>query len=550
MKALTITPAATQLPRPALRAEVIRLDKHRKGAFAVAGDKKKIAAYHWESVITAIRAIQGRGSESAAVDLFMRRAENGDLKPSVMDALAAVSVGKRMMPSRSTIFEKLAAYRDHGVDGLVKKHKGRIRIEGRWEGLALEIWSQSTSPEIAPIHRKLMEVHGFTVGYEQVRGYINALPATLGRMSPARIGRNAYRLSQKSFIRRCIDNLLPGDIYVADGYCADIYLAHPITGKLWRPELTVAMDLASRHIVHMRADEHEGTYAVQNMWAECFVKWNHVPLILYVDNGSGYFNHLMSDEMTGFYARSGVQEVIHAIPGNPHGKGWIERFFRTFKDDFLRVRWAAYCCADEQADEVKNHLVNEVKEGRIALPTLAEFMESVTAWLADYHGRAIPNQPALAKQTLWAQLQPVPPTVNLAVLKRRSEMRKVRRSAVVHMGREYSHPDLLAWNGQPVVLEYDLTDDKVAVIRTEAGDFICDAHLVKKVQQFSDNRLEDLRQKRLENQIKRKQKHLEEDIARAGRVFDAEALAEGALPALEGESQRIEGGDFSLDDFN
>lgn len=537
--------------RPATRGEIVRMDVHRKGPYQLAGDDKRLVVHRWEEVIAEIHRIRGAGKLTPAVELFIERAKDGDLPARVLTALAAVAVGKNTMPSRSTIFEKLEAYRDHGADGLVKKHKGRVRIEGGWEGFALERFSQSTQPDISAIHRELMEIHRFTVGYDQVRGYLNGLPSNLGRMSPARIGARLYKLSQKAFFRRSIDNALPGDIYVADGYKADIYLAHPVTGKIFRPELTVAIDVASRHVVHVRADEHEGTYAVQNMWAEAFAKWNHVPPQLYVDHGSGHENHLMCDELTGFYNRAGVQHVIFAHPGNPHGKGWVERFFRTMKDDFLRVQWAQFCCADEQADEVLNRVTREVKAGRLQLPSLAQFMDSLAAWLERYHSRPVPERgDGISKAALWARLQPIAPTGSLEVMKYRSQPRKVRRATVTQDGREYGHPDLHQWNGQTVVLEYSLTDDHVAVVRTLKGEFICDAHLVKTIQQFSDNRLEELRQKRLDNQIKRKEKHIAEDKARAGRVIDAEAVADGVL--IEGDAvllpqQDDDEGDLILD---
>jgi putative transposase len=540
--------------RPATRCEIVRMDAHRKGAYQLASDAKRLEVHRWEAVIAEIERIRGQGSYNSAVDLFLARAKAGDLPPRVLDAAEAVAVGKKTIPSRSTIFQKLEAYRDHGVDGLIKKHKGKVRAEGGWEGFALERFSQSTQPDISAIHRELMEIHGFKVGYEQVRGYINSLPSSLGRMSPARIGARLYKLTQKTFFRRSIDNALPGDIYAADGYKADVYLAHPLTGNIFRPELTVALDVASRHIVHVRADEHEGTYAVQNMWAEALAKWNHVPLQLYVDHGSGHDNHLMCDELTGFYTRAGVQHVIFAHPGNPHGKGWIERFFRTFKDDFLRVQWAQFCCADEQADEVLNRVTSEVKAGRLQLPSLAQFMESLAAWLERYHSRPVPGRDdGISKAALWAQLQPVAPTGSLEVMKHRSAPRKVRRAAVTQDGREYGHPSLHQWNGQTVVLDYDLIDDKVAVVRTIKGEFICDANLISKKRQFSDSRMDDLRKKRLENQIKRKQKHIEEDKARAGLLIDAEAVAVGGMEALESDTPRLpdSGGDtFSLDDFN
>ncbi len=537
-----MTPGKDGALRPATRGEIIRMDVHRKGAYQLASDDKRMMVHNWEAVFAEIERIRGSGSYNPAVDLFLARARAGDLPPHVLRAAEACAVGKKTIPSRSTIFKQLERYREEGIDGLVKKHKGRVRVEGGWEGFALERFSQSAQPNISSIYRELMEIHKFSVGYEQVLNYINGLPANLGRMSPARIGARLYKLTQKAFFRRSLDNALPGDIYVADGYKADIYLEHPLSpGKIFRPELTIALDAASRYVVHVRADEHEGTYAVQNMWAGAFAKWNHVPLQLYVDHGSGHDNHMMRDELTGFYARAGVQHVIFAHPGNPHGKGWVERFFRTFKDDFLRLQWADFCCADEQADEVLNRVTREVNAGRMKLPTLQEFMASLEAWLERYHSRPVPGRDdGISKAALWAQLQPIAPTSSLEVMKRRSEPRKVRRATVTQDGREYGHADLHQWNGQTVVLEFDLMDDKVAVVRTLKGEFICDAHLLAKKNQFSDSRMDDLRQKRLDGQIKRLEKKMDEQKARAGRLIDAEAVAEGAMPALEGECSRIE----------
>jgi putative transposase len=520
--------------RPATRGEIVQMDVHRKGAYQLATDAQRLHVHNWECVFAEINRIKGFGSLTSAVNLFLARAKAGDLTPRVLDAFAALAVGTKKqagkLPGRSTVFEALSDYEAEGPDGLVKRHKGRVRIEGGWEGFAIEQFSQTTQPDMSAIHRVLFEVHKFKVGYDQVRGYLTKLPANIGRMSPARIGASLYKLQQKVWFRRCIDNALPGDIYAADGYRADIYLAHPVTGGIWRPELTVAMDVASRHIVHVRADEHEGTYAVQNMWAEAFTRWGHVPLQLYVDNGSGHSNHLMCDDVSGFYSRAGVQYTIFATPGNPHGKGWIERFFRTMKDDFLRVQWAQFCCADEQADEVLNRLTREVKAGRVQLPSLAQFMDSLNDWLDRYHSRPVPGRAdRLSKAELWAQLQAVPPPATLQVLKHRSEPRKVTRASLTQGGRTYTHPSLHQWNGQSLLLEYSLTDDSVAIVRTLEGRFVCDAHLVQKKQQFSDSRMDELRKGRERQQIKRKEAAIAEDKARAGLVIDADAVAMGVI---------------------
>lgn len=360
----------------------------------------------------------------------------------------------------------------------------------------------------------------------------------LGRSSPARIGKNLYRLTEKAYVRRSTENALPGDVYVADGYRADVYLAHPVTGGIWRPELTVAIDMRSRVCVGWRADEHEGTYAVQNMWAECFARWGHVPPMIYVDNGSGYKNALMSDELTGFYARAGVQQIIHAIPGNPHGKGWVERFFRQVKDDFLKL-WhgGAFYCGTDMAPEALQKLVRDVKSGQVVLPSLAQFAEAFNDWLDRYAHRAHPEDKTTTRAALWSQLAAIPPHASVTELKRQATVLTVHRAAIKHGRRTYSHADLHAFNGQKLVLEYDLMDDRVGVIRTQDGRWVCDAHLVTAIDAIAPNRLEEKRQARASDAMARLQKKMDEQKARAGLVFDADAVVD----ALDAPTRLLDG---------
>jgi putative transposase len=254
--------------------------------------------------------------------------------------------------------------------------------------------------------------------------------------------------------------------------------------------------------------------------------------------------------------------VIHAIPGNPHGKGWIERFFRTVRDDFLKLWRPQFYCGDDMAKEALDKTCREIKAGRLQLPTLAEFTEDFNKWLATYVQRKHPEDNAQGKTIaeMWAGLVPVKPHHSLAELKRQRALVSVRRARIVHDKREYTHTDLYAFNGQTVVLEYDLEDDRVGIVRTQVGVWICDAHLVSVIDVIAPSRMEEKSKRRLEGQIKRGEKKIAEQKARAGRVFDAEAVAEGGMEALEGDYERLEvdtprlpdsGGDtFSLDDFN
>lgn len=500
-----------------------------------------------ETVVAYVRSLTDAGvSQNNAVSLLLERGQAGQLTPHFASALTGSAKAGRAAPSRSAICEWCALHREGGIAALLPDHKGRVVEAAGWWGPALEYFNQPGKPDMSAVHRRLTEVDGFAVSYDQVRSYLTGVPAMMGRNSPARIGKNLYRLTEKAFIKRSTENALPGDVYVADGYRADVYLAHPLTGDIWRPELTVSIDMRSRYCVGWRADEHEGTYAVQNMWAECFARHNHVPPFLYVDNGSGHKNKLMSDDMTGFYARAGVQQIIHAIPGNPHGKGWVERFFRIVKDDFLKLWRPEFYCGTDMAPEALNHTVREIKAGRLVLPSLAEFADAFNAWLERYHNRPHPEDKSVTRAQVWAGLTPIPPHASVLELKRQAVTLGVRRARITHQRRIYTHPDLHAFNGRDVVLEYDLMDDRVAAIRTQDGRWICDAHLVSAMDAIAPSRMEEKRIARADDAMKRLEKKMHEQLARSGRVIDAEAVAVGARPALEGEAREIEAEEETL----
>ncbi|WP_306602517.1 Mu transposase C-terminal domain-containing protein [Azonexus sp.] len=513
-----------------------------------ATERARQVALYREGVVLYVRALTDTGvTQNNAVGLLLERGAADVLPAHVSTMLAGAAKAGRPAPSRSAICEWCAQYREGGVTALLPDHKGRVVEAAGWWGPALEYFNAPSKPDMAAVHKQLVEVDRFAISYDQVRNYLSGVPAMLGRNSPVRLGKNLYRLSQKAYIRRSTENALAGDVYVADGYRADVYLAHPVTGDIWRPELTVAMDMKSRVIVGWRADEHEGTYAVQNMWAECFARWNHVPPLLYVDNGSGYKNMLMSDEVVGFYARAGVQEVIHAIPGNPHGKGWIERFFRTAKEDFLKMWMPEFYCGDDMAPEVLQRTVREIKAGRLALPTLDQFVAAFNAWLDRYHLRPHPENKYVTRAALWSELVPIPPHACVTELKRQAVLLTVTKAQVKHGKRFYKHPDLHSFNGEKLLLEYDLMDDRVGVMRTQTGRWICDANLVTNMDAIAPNRLEEKRMARASDAMKRLQTKMNEQQARAGLVIDADAMADGA--ALEGTATRLLS-DTSGDEIN
>ena len=510
--------------------------------------KAREVATQRETIVHAINVMVADGvSQNNAVKLLLEKHAAGRLQLYVNSAMLAAAKKGGTAPTRSTLCSWCASYKAEGLPALLPDYKGRVVESAAWWGPALEYYNVAGSkPSMGAVFNRLYEVDGFNVTYDMVRNYLNSVPAMYGRNSPARIGKNLYRLTQKKYIERTVINALAGDVYVADGYCIDVYLQHPVSGRsTWRAELTVAMDLKSRVIVGWRIDENESTVAVQNMWAEAFDRHQHVPPFLYIDNGSGYKNKLMKDELIGFYARAGIQQIIHSRPSNPHGKGWIEQFFRIMKDDFLKLWQPRFYCGDDMADEVKQATYRECDAGRLQAPTLAQFTDAFTAWLQRYENRAHPEDKTVTRVQLWRQLVPIAPHASVTEMKYQAVELMVRRATVTQANRRYGHPDLLAFNGQKIVLEYDLMKNETAIIRTLDGRWICDAHLLLKIDAVATNRLEEKRLKALNMAIKRDEKRTDEKKARAGRVFDAEALTD--YLTIDGEATVVSDTPFLLD---
>jgi putative transposase len=189
--------------------------------------------------------------------------------------------------------------------------------------------------------------------------------------------------------------------------------------------------------------------------------------------------------------------------------------------------------------------VREIKAGRLQLPTLEEFTDAFNAWLVRYENRPHPEDKSVTRISLWNQLVPIPPHATVHELKRQVATLTVRRACVTHGKRAYGHPDLLAFNGEKVLLEYDLMVNEVGIVRTLDGRWICDANLIKRMDALDTTRLEDKRVARAEDAIKRLEKKMQEQKDRAGHVIDADALTD--YLTVEGESTVVNDAPLMLD---
>lgn len=431
----------------------------------------------------------------------------------------ARSLGRRnKIPSRSTIAGWLADYQKQGRTGLMDNHTGRVRQTQGWEALACRLYNMPSKPSYSAVARKLREEHDFDVTDSAVRRYLQSLPAELGENSPARLGRKLYNNTQRHFIRRTTEHMSTGDLYQGDGHTLDVYLAHPVTGDIWRAELTVWMDIKSRYIVSWYVSNAESAIDTIRCLSRALIQHNHVPPLLYVDNGSGYASRMMDDEVVGFYTRLEI-DCIFALPGNAKAKGNMERWFRTMERD-CSIWFGEAFCGEGMSKDVSTKFVNDCKRGLKQPPSLAQWCTRFEAWLDKYHNRPHPEFKHTTPAELWGQLQRTAVNMEELELLRPQKLRKVQRGAVRLDNREYRHVELVHHNGKEVRVEYDLQTDETVTIRTAKGQFICDATLVKKAEYIPSSRLEEAKQKSTKAAVARLEKKADEKRRRAGLLLD------------------------------
>lgn len=494
-------------------------------AWLSASDSQRTIAAHRQALInTLLGFMSNRRTKAKAFIKLQNQHQLGKLPPNIVEAIAQATK-KGQLPNRATFYRWIERYQSRGITGLLPEHKGRQRKIASWHGIAITLYNQPTQPGYAQVARELREEHGCNLSDSEVRGFLKALPSHLGQFSARRIGAGERRKTQFNYIHRTTENLDVGMLYQGDGHTIDVYVQHPVTGNIWRPELTVWIDVKSRYIVGWYLSEAESSISTIGALSHAIVSHDHLPDCLYIDNGSGFKSRIMSDEAVGFYNRFNIH-VIFAQPGNPGAKGQVERFFGVMEQDFGKRFGAAYCGQDV-AKEVSQKFVVKSKKDKSEVPTLQQWVDRFEHWLDLYHNRPHPEYPDTTPAKMWATLHKNPVYMEATAVFRPRIERKVNRSSVQLHNRHYKHKDLIHYNTKTVHVEYDLHDDRTVTVLTETGKIICCAELIHKKNHLPTSRVEEYKAKRLEGQLKRKQQHIDEIKARSRTPVTAnEAVAE------------------------
>lgn len=438
------------------------------------------------------------------------------------------------MPSAATLQRWIKDYASSGIVGLAPKYQGRQRKECGWEARALQLYNQPTRPAYATVAYWLREEGYADAAEHLVRRYLKAAPSNATETGKKRLGAHYYAQNIKPHVVRDNTVLPVGFVYEGDGHCCDVYVAHPATGRAFRPELTTWLDVRSGYVVAWWMSESESAQTTLFSLSQALVGHNHVPAYVHTDPGSGFKAKMITHEVTGFLVRFSIQPML-ALPGNAKGKGLQEGWFRWFEERCGK-KFETFCGHD-RTDDFLRRLSDKVKNGQIVLPTFAQYLDAVRTYI-DAYNRTPQDNLGCAPSDLWNKLERVQLSAPAEAVIRPRVQRTVRRWGVSLDNRSYRAAQLAAYEQREVVIEYSIHDDERVWIHDDAGRFVCEAQLVKKTAWLPASRIEEGQQKRLEGQ---KQRHLR-------AIAEQEARSLSVLPAYTSRTELAsnEGHSFSV----
>ena len=449
-----------------------------------------------------------------------------DMQLAVQKANA--KAGEVRTVSRRSVFDWVKTVEDaekHQINVMsVLAPKARRSDIPVWANDLLVLWAKPQKPSLAAVLEQLpnylnadVPCPTYNQAYRFIKEKMGNVEAQRGRMG------NRELKNLQPFIRRDTEQLLPTDVYTADGHCFDAEVAHPMHGKPFRPEITAIIDVATRRLVGWSIDLAESGWAVLDAVrmsaCEC-----GIPAIFHVDNGSGYKNQMMGAKGRGVMARLNT-EMSHALPYNSQAKGLIERSHQT-----LWIKAAknlpSYIGKDMDA-EASNKMFkltrSEIKQIGVSksLMSWVDFLTYAAEVVNGYNNKPHSSlkritDPVTFKKRHQSPLEAWNEALEMGApidrvedwdaedLFRPYEERKVRRGEIELFGNRYFSQDLSEYHGDTVLVGYDIHNADQITVRDEEGRLICHAKWnANKRAYFPQTKVEQARQRRADGRLRR-----------------------------------------------
>lgn len=284
--------------------------------------------------------------------------------------------------------------------------------------------------------------------------------------------------------------------------------------------MTVWIDVRSNYVVAWYLSNGESSISTLFALSHALINEDHVPAVLFLDNGSGFKSRMLADDVTGFLNRMSITPSW-CIPGNSKGKGLVEGFWKIFRNRHDK-KFMTYC-GNDMAPEINRRLTSEIKQGKRDLPTFDEYAASVRQFINDFNNEPKGVLNGETPRQVWPRdLIQVPIYIAADALVMPREIRTVKRWRIQLHKRFYGAPELAQYNNTEVLVEYSLHKDQEIRVLDDKQRLICIAKLVGKVDRLPESRIVEAEEKRLAGQIKRKEADIAEQKLRAMPVISLE----------------------------
>ena len=501
--------------------------------------------------------------------------------------------------SERSLYEWRAVYAEKGEAGLIPRHPQKVMTPPAWLHLFLKFWQRPQKPSIAQAHEE------FAGACQSIITGVNTnLPVDLNVTGTQCFLLNAAAELQKSGIPsiyavrrwlqkialpereagrrtgnallhlrphklRLTDDLLPTDVYTADGTTADVEVLHPYNGQPFKPELTFVVDVVTRRVVGVSVALAEDKFTILDaLRMACCA--GGIPAIFYTDNGPGYKNKLMLAEGVGMLERLGIEKA-DAIPGRPQGKGLMERTVQTLTRRLCKqfASCTTYDMDPDAAHKVFKLSRKQIKETGTSgyQPSWQEFLDALKRRVAQYNATPHRGLPRFVDGTgkrrnyspdeYWATFtaqnwEPVTVSDDLREeLFMPAEQRQVRNGWITFYNAKYFSFELADFHGERVQVRYDIWDPSKVYVWTLDGRKICTAELNgNAMPYFPKSRIQAGRDKREKAQVQRLEKKVQAVIPGAtvtlpdqtdGVVIDvADSMARDFVPVQPAAPEPLE----------
>jgi len=250
--------------------------------------------------------------------------QRGELKATLQELAARhydIPGSRNSLLSEKTIEAWYYAWRRGGIEALTPKarsDRGQSKITPEVQAAILAAKRENPRRSIRTI-RRLLERRGTVAKGELSRSAIHCLLQAHGLSRPS--GSASEPEERRAYVAEYAGDIWYGDVMHGPRV--------PMGGGLRKAYLVSLMDDASRLITHSAFCSGETALDIEAVLKQAVLK-RGLPVKLVIDNGPAY----RAKTLQGICARLDIH-LVYCRPYAPEGKGKLERWHRTFRDQFL-----------------------------------------------------------------------------------------------------------------------------------------------------------------------------------------------------------------------